>query len=63
MPWVLYQFEDKLNKVYQGQPLENFDIRELDCKSQVVNQFFDYMISQDLSDDSFKYFALSKMRQ
>ena len=54
MPWVLHQFEDKLNKVYQGQPLENLELEGLDSKSQVVNQFLDYMVSLDLADNSYK---------
>ena len=33
IPWVLDQFEDKLNRVYKGQPLESLEIVELDCKS------------------------------
>ena len=61
MPWILDQFEDKINTVYQGQPLESLEVDELDCKSQVVNQFFDFMVSQDLADDSFKKLALNNM--
>ena len=37
MPWILDQFEDKINSVYQGMPLESFEINQLDCKSSVVN--------------------------
>ena len=54
MPWILYLFEEKLNRVYEGQPLESLEIERLDCKSQVENQFLDYMISLALTDDGFK---------
>ena len=63
MPWVLHQFEDKLNRVYQGQPLENLEIEGLDSKSQVVNQFFDYMVSLDLAEDSFKKLVIKEIKQ
>ena len=63
MAWILDHFEEKLSRVYQDQPLENLEIVELDCKSQVVNQFFDYMVSLDLADDSFKKLVLDCMKQ
>ena len=63
MPWLLDQFEQKINSVYQGQPLESFEIKELDCKSSVVNQFFDFMVSQDLADESFKKLSIIDLKQ
>ena len=33
MPWILDQFEDKINTAYKGKPLESFEVDELDCKS------------------------------
>ena len=63
MPWILDQFEDKINTVYAGVPLESFEIVWLDCKTQVVNQFFDFIVSQDLADESFKKLNIEKMTQ
>ena len=37
MPWVLEEFEEKINKVYKGLPLESLSIWKLDCKSTVAN--------------------------
>ena len=63
MAWILEEFEGKINKVYKGEPLESFEIRKLDCKSQVANEVFDVMASQDLADDSLKKLSLSSMQQ
>ena len=37
MPWIIEEFEEKINKVYQGQQLESLKIVELGCKSSVTN--------------------------
>ena len=43
--------------------MENLEINGLDCKSSVANEFFDFMMSQDLSDDGLKKFGLFRMRE
>ena len=37
IPWIIDEFEEKINKVYQGQQLESLEIDYLDCKSSVAN--------------------------
>ena len=61
MPWILEIVEDTMNSVYKGLPLESLEVIELDCKSTVVNLFFDLMASQDLKDDSFTELIIDRM--
>ena len=63
MPWILEIVEDTMNSVYKGLPLESLEVIELDCKSTVVNLFFDLMASQDLKDDSFTELIIDRMTQ
>ena len=63
MPWILEEVEEKLNKVYHGKPLESIEIEGLECKSFIANQFFDFIASLDLADNSFKKLIIKNTRQ
>ena len=62
MPWIIEEVEEKLNKVYQGKPLESIEIEGLECKSFIANQFFDFIVSLDLADNGLKKLIIKNTR-
>ena len=57
IPWILDDFEDKMQTVLGIDPLTSINIYRLDCKSVVANEFLDALCCYDMLE-----YGLDKLR-
>ena len=59
MPWIIDDVEDKVQTALGMGHLSSLEIRELNCKSLVANEFLDVLCCYDLPEEGLTKLILS----